>query len=84
MRYLKSFAVATLLTCAFALPSALEAQSVAVKTNLLGWATTTTNLGLEFGLSRHSTLEVMGYLNPWDFGVNDRHFHFWAAQPEYR
>ena len=59
-------------------------QSVAVKTNLFGWATTTTNLGLEFGLSKHSTLQLLGYLNPWDFGKDDHHFHLWAAQPEYR
>lgn len=66
------------------LPFVATAQSVAVKTNLFGWATTTTNLGLEFGMSRHSTLQLLGYLNPWDFGTDRHHFRFWAAQPEYR
>lgn len=54
-----------------------------VKTNLVGWATTTTNLGVEFATSDHSTLQLMGYFNPWSF-PNDRHFRFWTAQPEYR
>lgn len=56
---------------------------VGIKTNLLGWATTTTNLGVEVGMGRHSTLQVMGYLNPWDFSEG-RHFRLWTVQPEYR
>lgn len=56
---------------------------VGLKSNLLGWGTTTTNLGLEFGAGRHSTLQVMGYLNPWEFN-NERHFRLWTVQPEYR
>lgn len=66
------------------IPHHIGAQAVAIKSNLFGWATTTTNIGAEFGLSRHSTLQVMGYLNPWDFGKDDRHFRFWTVQPEYR
>lgn len=56
---------------------------VAVKTNLAGWGTTTANIGVEVGLSRHATLQVLGYLNPWEFG-EDRHFRLWSVQPEYR
>lgn len=56
---------------------------VAVKTNLLGWATTTTNIGLEVGAGRHTTLQLMGYLNPWELG-QDRHYRLWTLQPEYR
>ena len=69
--------------------SALVASGVsahaqfALKTNLVGWATTTTNLGIEVGMGEKSSLQIMGYLNPWNF-KNDRHFHFWTVQPEYR
>ena len=56
---------------------------VGIKTNLAGWATTTTNIGVEFGIGQHSTIQAIGNLNPWNFS-NDRHFHAWMAQPEYR
>lgn len=55
----------------------------ALKTNLVGWATTTTNLGIEVGMGQKSSLQLMGYFNPWDFGDN-KHFRFWTVQPEYR
>lgn len=73
-----------LLVCGVLLVSVASASAqVALKTNLLGWATTTVNAGLEAGLSRHSTVSVTGYLNPWNF-ARDRHFRFWNVQPEYR
>lgn len=56
---------------------------IAIKTNALEWATTTINLGIEAGVSNHSTLELTGALNPWNF-PNDHHFKFWKVQPEYR
>lgn len=43
------------------------AQNAAVKTNLLYDATTTMNLGVEFGLSPKWTLDVSGNYNPWRF-----------------
>ena len=60
-----------------------RAQVVAVKTNLLYDATTTINLGLEFGLSHQWTLDVSGSVNPWMFS-NHRQFRIWMAQPEIR
>lgn len=64
--------------------SALSASAqFAIKTNALGWATTTTNLGIEFGMGQKSSLQILGYFNPWNFN-NDHHFKVWAAQPEYR
>ena len=33
-----------------------DAQDVAIKTNLLNWATTTPNIGVEFGLGRKSAI----------------------------
>lgn len=62
--------------------STLSAQ-FAVKTNLLGWATTTPNIGIEIGAGHHSTIELMGYINPWNF-KDGKYFHFYTVQPEYR
>lgn len=62
---------------------ASHAQDVAIKTNLLNWATTTPNIGAEFGIGRKSTIQIFGDLNPWDFG-DDKHFRSWTVQPEYR
>ncbi|MCH5177787.1 MAG: DUF3575 domain-containing protein [Prevotellaceae bacterium] len=79
MKWTKHLLAVTLLTTATLSVSA----QVGVKTNLAGWATTTTNVGVEVGLSKRSTFQVMGYLNPWNFS-DDRHFHLWTVQPEYR
>lgn len=64
-----------------AIPMAYS-QQAAVKTNLLGWATTSPNIGAELGLGRKSTVNLTGTLNPWEFG--DTRFRFWNITPEYR
>ena len=63
--------------------TALKAQTAAVKTNLIGWATTNLNIGAELGVGRKSTVQVFGTLNPWDFSDLKR-YHFWNVMPEYR
>ena len=59
------------------------AQKVALKTNLLYDATSTMNLGFEFGLSPKWTLDVSGNYNPWTFSKNKKWQH-WLVQPEAR
>lgn len=59
------------------------AQQVAVKTNLLYWATATPNIGADFALSKHSTLGLTANYNPWTFGSDNRIRH-WFLRPEYR
>lgn len=61
------------------------AQKVAVKTNVLYWATTTPNLGFEFGLGKKTSLEFFGGYNPWnlDKGENKKMKHY-LIQPEFR
>ena len=59
------------------------AQKVAIKTNLLYDATTTFNLGAEFGLSPQWTLDISGNYNPWTFSHNKKWKH-WQVQPEAR
>ncbi|MGL5979440.1 MAG: DUF3575 domain-containing protein [Phocaeicola sp.] len=56
---------------------------MAVKTNLMGWATTTCNLGTEFSVGKKSTIQLFGALNPWEFSGNKR-FRYWTIMPEYR
>lgn len=80
MKRTKLLIAGFLMCCSAALPASAQ---FALKTNLLGWATTTTNLGLEVGTGRKTSFQLMGYFNPWDFS-NDRHFRVWAAQPEFR
>ncbi len=67
--------------------SCLQAQGVAIKTNILYDMTTTPNLGVEIGLGRKSTLNVVYGLNPWKFGSGDeakRFVRHWVVMPEYR
>lgn len=63
--------------------TSIYGQKVAVKTNLLYDATSTLNLGFEFGLSKKWTLDVSGNYNPWEFGENRKMKH-WLVQPEMR
>lgn len=56
---------------------------VALKTNLLYWATSTPNIGVEVGLGKQLTLDVSGNYNPWTFGDKGKLQH-WLVQPELR
>ena len=58
-------------------------QKVGVKSNLLYDATTTINLGVEFGISKNWTLDISGNYNPWDFSDNKK-MKGWFVQPEFR
>ena len=49
-----------------------NAQSIAVKSNLLYDATSTLNMGVELGLSRQWTLDVPLNYNPWKPGNGRR------------
>ena len=53
-----------------------QAQTVAVKTNLLYDATLTPNLGVEVGLGKRTTAQLFYGLNPWKFseGKSMRHW----------
>ena len=53
-----------------------NAQSIAVKSNLLYDATSTLNMGVELGLSRQWTLDVPLNYNPWKPG-NGRRLRHW-------
>ena len=61
----------------------LRSQHVSLKSNLLYWATTTPNMGFEFRLSDHVSLDAWGAYNAWVFnnGMSLKHY---LAQPEVR
>lgn len=66
-----------------ALAIQVQAQQVAVKTNLAYDVTTTFNVGVELALSPKWTLDVSGNYNPWTFSDNKKWKH-WLVQPEAR
>ncbi|MDL2319842.1 DUF3575 domain-containing protein [Alistipes sp. OttesenSCG-928-B03] len=57
---------------------------IGVKTNLLYLATTTLNLGVEFGLARKWTLDITAGVNPWDLNDDKGGIRHWLVQPEVR
>lgn len=63
----------------------VAAQQVAVKTNLLYWATSTPNLGAEFGLGNRTTLDVSFGYNPWTLNrAENRKLRHVLVMPEFR
>lgn len=59
-----------------------NAQKVGIKTNLLYDATTSANLGLEFGLAPKWTLDISGDYNAWP--IKNHKWKHWFVQPEAR
>ena len=68
--------------CALAMPA--KAQNVALKTNLLYWATTTPNLGAEVSFARKHSVQLFYGLNPWRASGSRKSIRHWLVQPEYR
>lgn len=63
--------------------SPIYAQKAVVKTNTLYWATLSPNIGIEAKLNNHSTIELNGMMNLFEFG-NNKKYNFLAVRPEYR
>lgn len=76
------FISALLLFCALT----AHAQQVALKTNLLYDATTTPNLGVEYGFKHNHSVQLFYGLNPWSFGSGPSasKVKHWVLMPEYR
>lgn len=60
-----------------------QAQNIALKTNVLYWATTTPNLGLEASMGRKHSVQLFYGLNPWK-STGGQTLRHWVLQPEYR
>lgn len=58
----------------------------AAKTNLLYDATTTPNIGLEIGIGKKHSVQMLFGFNPWDFNSSkgERKAKHWMLMPEYR
>ena len=67
----------------FATSGTAIAQDVALKTNLLGWATTSLNAGVEIGIAEKQTAQLFATINPWEFSGGKK-VRFWNVEPEYR
>ncbi len=61
-----------------------EAQQVALKTNLLYWATTTPNAGVEIALNRKLTLDLSANYNAWTLFPDNMSLRHYLIQPELR
>lgn len=69
-----------IMACCF---TGAQAQRVALKTNALYWGTSTPNLGIEVGVGKHTSIDLLGGFNPFKFSDNKRVKH-WLVQPELR
>ena len=58
-------------------------QQTALKTNLLFWATTIPNAGVEFGMGRQFTMDIWGAYNAWKY-PDDMRLNLYLIQPEVR
>lgn len=77
--------IAILVLLLFA-PLLAHGQQTGIKTNLLYWATTTPNLGIETSLGKKTTLDIQAGYNPWRLSSkaeNEKLQHF-LIQPELR
>lgn len=64
---------------------ASNAQSFAVKSNALYWATTTPNVGVECAMAPRWTFEFEGGYNPWTLNKeNNMKAKHWLVSPEFR
>jgi len=60
-----------------------SSQNFAFKNNLVYDATLTPNLGMEIGLGKKTTLDIIGGYNPFTYS-DKKKFKHWLAQPELR
>lgn len=58
--------------------------TLALRTNLLRWATLTPDLGIEWRISRHAGILVNGSWTSWTWNSNDRRYALWEVAPEVR
>lgn len=66
-----------------AFPQKTDFRDVSIKANVLSYATTSFNLGLEVGLSKYLSLNISADYNPWTFSDN-RKFKHLTVRPELR
>lgn len=58
--------------------------TIALRANLLRWATLTPDLGIEWRISRHVGILVNGSWTSWSWSDKDRRYALWKVSPEVR
>lgn len=58
--------------------------TLALRANLLRWATLTPDLGIEWRINRHVGIMVNGSYTSWTWSGNDRRYALWEVAPEVR
>ena len=66
-----------------AIPVSIFSQHIAVKNNIVYDAMLTPNLGVEIGLNKNLTLDIIGNYNPFELD-NKTMWKHWLVQPELR
>lgn len=61
-----------------------EQYHVALRANLLRWATLTPDLGVEWRINRHVGIAVNGSWTSWSWNDKDRRYALWEVSPEVR
>lgn len=79
----KLFRAIVLVSLVFTQGYQARAQKVGVKTNLLYWATTSPNLGVEIAMTKKWTFDFAVGASLWAFEGNKK-FKHWAVFPELR
>lgn len=82
MEKLRIYVFSLFLLFLSAVPSKLCAQTWALKTNLLTDALLIPTLGVEYALSNHSSVSLVGTYMP--FTVGEKKYKNWSVQPELR
>ena len=59
-------------------------HTLALRANLLRWATLTPDLGIEWRVSRHVGILVNGSWTSWSWSGKDRRYSLWKVSPEVR
>lgn len=59
-------------------------QQVGARVNMLWWATTTPNLGVEVSIGKKLTISADGNYNAWTFFSDGMSLRHWLVQPEVR
>ncbi|MDH6303494.1 hypothetical protein M2459_000573 [Parabacteroides sp. PF5-5] len=62
--------------------SAINAQQIAIKSNLVYDATASINIGAEYAINKRISVDLSGNYNGWDVG--DKSWKHWMIQPEAR
>lgn len=77
--FFSAFFLLLFLSCTFT----VRAQKIAEKTNFLGWATLTPNVGTEVALSRRWSFDTILSYHPWK-PFKSVSFRHWLVSPEIR